>query len=353
MRRRPLVLWRVSWLALAWLCAAGSAAAQTVQVTAANPNAGAQGTTSLVVKISGKNFAPGAKTDFFLSGTSNPDGIVVHGTQWINATEVDATIDIADTASLAFFDVKVTNATGRSGKGSDMFQVVQKPTGKPEQDPNTVEWYCAITFRDAAGDLLKSDGGGVYVNGVDGVTCRIGGLSDLWSSGRLYLQVGSWKTNVTPRRKVHLVGQSSGSVSYGDTDIWAPNYLEVWRLRTATSTSVSYLRPFRVSKDAATVVIRGDSFPTDPQYGPLYASSSSVFVTPLNACSWNVEFRPSATVPASDPDLGPEAGVQAPRVLAYITGVSSPKTGGPFLAGYVPLPFQARIDVIGNKPGCP
>jgi len=350
MTRGSVLPWGVCGLALACLCTAGSAAAQTVQISAANPNAGAQGTTSLVVKISGKNFAPGARTDFFLSGTTNPDGIVVHGTQWVSATEVDATIDIADTASLALFDIKVTNTSGRSGKGSDMFQVVQKPAGKPVQDPNTVEWYCAITFRDAAGDLLKSDGGGVYVNGVDGVTCRIGGLSDFWSSGRLYLQVGSWKTNVTPKRKIHLVGQSSGSVTYDDQDIWAPNYLEVWRLRMATSTSVTYLRPFRVSKDAATVAIRGDSFPTDPQYGPLYASSSSVFVTPLSACSWNVEFKPDAAL-TSDPDLGQEASVQFPRLLAYITGVSS--RNGPVLAGYVPLPFQARVDVIGNKPGCP
>lgn len=111
---------------LGLLMVSTAARAQNVSVTAANPNTGAQGTTALIVKISGKNFAPGAKTDFFLSGTNNPDGIVVHGTQWISATEVDAIVDIADTASLALFDIKVTNTSGRSGKGSDLFQVIQK-----------------------------------------------------------------------------------------------------------------------------------------------------------------------------------------------------------------------------------
>jgi hypothetical protein len=45
---------------------------------------------------------------------TNPAGITVHGTQSISSTEVDATIDIADAASLAYFDIKVTNTTGRS-----------------------------------------------------------------------------------------------------------------------------------------------------------------------------------------------------------------------------------------------
>jgi hypothetical protein len=116
----------VGLMVLAGTLLAGAASAQNVSVAAASPNSGQQGTLSLLVKISGKNFAPGAQTDFFLSGTTNPDGIVVHGTQWVSSTEVDATVDIADTASLALFDIKVSNTNGRSGKGSDLFQVIQK-----------------------------------------------------------------------------------------------------------------------------------------------------------------------------------------------------------------------------------
>ena len=176
----------VGLIALAGTLLAGAASAQNVSVTAATPNTGQQGTISLVVKINGKNFAPGAKTDFFLSGTANPAGIVVHGTQWVSATEVDATIDIAGTASLALFDIKVTNTSGRSGKGSDMFQVVA-----PGQSGGNVNYTYAdaIVFRDApvdpavagSGDAIHSDGSGAYSNGVTGVSLKIftGGTGDL------------------------------------------------------------------------------------------------------------------------------------------------------------------------------
>jgi hypothetical protein len=89
-------------LTLCATLAAGTAAAQNVSVTAANPNNGEQDTVSLVVKITGKNFAPGARSEFFKSGTTDPSG-----SRSVNAvvssTEVDATIDIAATASIASF----------------------------------------------------------------------------------------------------------------------------------------------------------------------------------------------------------------------------------------------------------
>jgi hypothetical protein len=105
---------------------AAPAAAQNVAVTAANPATGEQDTLSLVVKITGRNFAPGAQSQFLKSGSNDPSGITVRGTQFVSASEVDATIDIAASASLSFFDVRVTNTNGRSGKGSDLFKVVEK-----------------------------------------------------------------------------------------------------------------------------------------------------------------------------------------------------------------------------------
>jgi hypothetical protein len=125
LRRRARVL-----LPAIIMCAAVAGAspvfAQSVSVTAADPASGTQDTTALVVKITGKNFAPGAQSQFFLSGTTNPDGIVVRGTTFVSSTEVSALIDIAPTASLASFDIRVTNTSGRSGKGSDLFHVVAK-----------------------------------------------------------------------------------------------------------------------------------------------------------------------------------------------------------------------------------
>lgn len=110
-----------------WTASTRRAAAQPpVTVTAADPSVGEQETVGLVVKVKGKNFAAGARAEFLRSGTSDPAGITVHSTRHVSATEVEATIDIAAGAALSLFDIRVTNTNGRSGKGSDLFQVVEK-----------------------------------------------------------------------------------------------------------------------------------------------------------------------------------------------------------------------------------
>jgi hypothetical protein len=126
MMRRLLQVWTVGAMVLAGSLLAGVASAQNVTVTAANPPSGAQDTVSLVVKITGKNFAPGARSDFFKSGTTDPGGVTVRSTQFVSSTEVDATVDIAATAAIASFDIRVSNTNGRSGKGGDLFNVVQR-----------------------------------------------------------------------------------------------------------------------------------------------------------------------------------------------------------------------------------
>lgn len=123
---RPRTLVRAFGVAAAIVMTAVTAAAQPVSVTGANPPTGEQDTVSLIVRVTGRNFAPGARADFFKSKTSNPAGITVRETRYVSATELDAVIDIAATAELSYFDVRVTNLSGRSGKGSDLFQVVQK-----------------------------------------------------------------------------------------------------------------------------------------------------------------------------------------------------------------------------------
>lgn len=127
----PRALVRVLGVAAAIVTTAVTAAAQPVSVTGANPPTGEQDTVSLIVRVTGKNFAPGARADFFKSKTSNPAGITVRETRYVSATDLDAVIDIAPTAELSYFDVRVTNLSGRSGKGSDLFQVVQKGNAKP------------------------------------------------------------------------------------------------------------------------------------------------------------------------------------------------------------------------------
>jgi hypothetical protein len=126
-RIRPFVLTVVGVVgALGLLVAATAASAQPVSVTAADPPQGEQSVTGLQVRITGRNFASGARVDFFRSGTSDPGGIVVRSAVVSGANEIQATIDIDPDASLSLFDIRVTNLSGRSGKGSDLFQVVEK-----------------------------------------------------------------------------------------------------------------------------------------------------------------------------------------------------------------------------------
>lgn len=116
---------RMVVIALALLASSVPALAQKIGVKSATPSSGAQGSAGLEVVIGGNGFGPGAQARFVLSGTDDPDGISVRSTRFVSSSQLVATIDIADAASLAYFDIKVT-LSGRTGKGTDLFQVVER-----------------------------------------------------------------------------------------------------------------------------------------------------------------------------------------------------------------------------------
>jgi uncharacterized delta-60 repeat protein len=128
---------------LPWGGAVPAASAQTISVTAADPPTGEQGTLSLSVTIKGKGFKNGAQSQFFKTGTTNPAGVTVRSTKYVSATQIVATIDIADTAALAQFDIQVQNTDGRTGKGTELFSVLAKkidPCTAPDPAPSP-GWY--------------------------------------------------------------------------------------------------------------------------------------------------------------------------------------------------------------------
>ena len=112
------------WVA-ALALAAWPAAAQPVSVTSAEPSVGEQESVGLQVRVKGKGFATGAQAEFLLDDNST-GGISVTSTQFVSSTELVATVNIAAGASLSFFDIRVINLSGRTGRGSDLFQVVEK-----------------------------------------------------------------------------------------------------------------------------------------------------------------------------------------------------------------------------------
>ena len=97
-----------------------------VQVTASDPIAAEQGTINLNVKVTGKGFKNGANAKWLVTGTTDTGGVTVNSTTFVSSTEVTANITVADTASIATFDIQVTNSDGRGGKGTELFKVTAK-----------------------------------------------------------------------------------------------------------------------------------------------------------------------------------------------------------------------------------
>lgn len=108
--------------------AATMPAAAQVQVTSTSPAAAPQGTTNLNVTISGSGFAKGAKAQWFITGTTNPGGVMVNSTTFNGSSTLTANITIASGATISGYDVQVMNTNGRTGKGTDLFAVTQNGT---------------------------------------------------------------------------------------------------------------------------------------------------------------------------------------------------------------------------------
>jgi hypothetical protein len=96
-----------------------------IQVNSTSPNSAAQGTINLNVTVNGNGFKKGAKAQWFITGTTNPGGVTVNSTTFNGSSSLTANITIASGATISGYDVAVTNADGRTGKGTDLFAVTQ------------------------------------------------------------------------------------------------------------------------------------------------------------------------------------------------------------------------------------
>jgi uncharacterized delta-60 repeat protein len=113
-------------LGLPWGGVVPNAAAQEVLVTDAVPGTADQGTLNLDVTITGEGFARRANAKFYLAGTTNPAGVTVNSTRFVNSTKLVANINVAAGAVPGDFDIEVKNADGRTGKGTELFAVLKK-----------------------------------------------------------------------------------------------------------------------------------------------------------------------------------------------------------------------------------
>lgn len=112
-----------------------TAEAQKLQVKSANPSTAVQGTFGLDVEITGNGFDNSAVADFFVTGSTNPGGIVVTNVRFVNSRKLIATIDVIDTAIVDFFDIEITLlSSGRRGRGTTLFSVQQQQDGAPTNE---------------------------------------------------------------------------------------------------------------------------------------------------------------------------------------------------------------------------
>jgi hypothetical protein len=171
--------------------------AQGVQVNSANPNAAAQGTINLDVAVGGSGFKKGANSKFVVTGTTDPGGVTVNSTTFVSSSQVTANITVSTTATLAAFDVQVTNTDGRSGKGTGLFSVLSPGAGGSHLNGVSVKVTVNPTqqFDPLAGTLteLTADAYGAYIDGQDDVCASING------SGYFLLNFGC-RTTSRPRR---------------------------------------------------------------------------------------------------------------------------------------------------------
>lgn len=228
-------------------------------------------------------------------------------------------------------------------------------------------WRCQIVFRDAAGDVIKSDTSPgsaswprPYRDGQDGVTCTIldapGATHDRW----LNLNIESSRRTPSARF-VQFVGQtypqgSGGIASYASLANQNGGSFEVkglakveWRPSDPTYRDVMPFRAYLGSTQflGGTGRVDADSSFTggDPSDG-----TSSVFVQPLDACSWQITMytteEPQFLGQFGERSLSPDYRTRVIRIWESLGR-------NPVVRGEFPMAFQATVTIIGNKPGCP
>ena len=140
-----------------------------------------QGTINLNVKVTGKGFKNGAKAKWFVTGTTDTGGVTVNSTTFVSSSEVTANITVADTASIATFDIQVTNSDGRGGKGTELFKVTAKvnanagtsalvPLRVTVEPMDSTSTNCRICGDGLGINTAIYQNPNEYVDGIDGVS---------------------------------------------------------------------------------------------------------------------------------------------------------------------------------------
>ena len=215
---------RTAFLPLVIAAGCSELAAQ-VQVSSANPNSAAQGTINLDIAVGGSGFKHGANAKWFVSGTTNPGGVTVNSTSFVSSSQLTANINVDASADISSFDIVVTNADGRTGKGTGLFSVTS-PNNSGNNNGQAdipVTSFLADFDSTGAGYFIQSDGMGAYSD-TNNVT------SILAANGYNHITWGDWQLDMSLQtaRTLRVTFSQANAVQPGDPGYTAPANPPYW-----------------------------------------------------------------------------------------------------------------------------
>ena len=205
---------------------------------------------------------------------------------------------------------------------------------------------CSVKMWDDPGDIVRSDGGGTYTNGVGGVSCSINGTS-------------TWLTLTFSSPGKHQPARSLVVVGHDDVNGVAPyssvnssTELDIMQFGAAVSpTDVSHWR-LRMSNAPQFLggfgQLMGDS---TYDAGAPVAGTSSLVITTVDPCTWVATSYASYPLQTIVGGQGENATTQTDPRVAILTENGIPGANGVTVRGYYVTPFAATIRAL--KTGCP
>ena len=291
----------------------GVTAIAQVQVKSANPNAAAQGTINLNVTISGNGFKKGATAQWFVTGTTNPGGVTVNSTAFVNSGSLTANITVASTASVGGFDVQVTNADGRTGKGTDLFAV------QSNGNCNDVPLQLIVVSQTQGQGGISGDGVSIYHNPNDpafnGGTQYVDGVGGVYVRFQVCNGTNDFILNLTKAAGRYLnldfsVQLAPPDTANGAVDLTSQQLHQVGEQINEMANSSLYTNGqfvdcsgFGLSALSRTVTGGNAWFKPSTIYDPIVPdcnggtaqdlanqpiNTSSVLIQQVNACTWTV-----------------------------------------------------------------
>lgn len=227
----------------------------------------------------------------------------------------------------------------------------QSRTDAAKPAPPPPAWRCTLTLRDAPTDTIRSDGGGAYVDGVNGVDYHInrGPVQYNWLSVSF--------ASTSPRFMLYP-GQANSTAAYSTFMNGYPGTFEVKTLGSVPWTGVPYqdVMPFRAQLSSSQFINGFGQFDGDSNFtgGGASFGTSSVVVEPLDPCSWRITSytseQPSLLMLASGERVGT---VTSPSRFLRLTEAYLPSNRKAKVRGDFAMPFSGVITVIGNNSACP